>query len=127
MPEGDDDDKLQRVKAILEPIATRFVAQKDVGYDIHIRYDLAQTGSGAGMQFSMKGEINGNRFSESFDLPKDLAYNFASEASRIAEKHGLPRDIEIGATHAEYDLMFEDIRKTLDMKSGDPVKPEHLQ
>lgn len=32
---GDDDAALQRVKALLAPIATRFVAQKDVGYDIH--------------------------------------------------------------------------------------------
>jgi hypothetical protein len=31
------------------------------------------------------------------------------------------------AAHTDYDLMFEDIRQKLDMKSGDPVKPEHLE
>jgi hypothetical protein len=29
--------------------------------------------------------------------------------------------------HGQYDAMFEDIRHKLDMKSGDPVKPEHLE
>nr|WP_314574592.1 DUF5064 family protein [uncultured Pseudomonas sp.] len=108
-------------------IARPALQPDDVGYDIHIHYEAAQTDSGPGMHFTMEGEINGKSFNEAFDLPKDLAYNFASEASRIAEKHGLPRNTEMRAAHAEYDLMFEDIREKLDMKSGDPVKPEHLE
>lgn len=108
-------------------IARPALQPDDVGYDIHIHYEAAQTDSGPGMHFTMEGEINGKSFNETFDLPKDLAYNFASEASRIAEKHGLPRDTEMRAAHADYDLMFEDIRDKLDMKSGDSVKPEHLE
>ncbi|WP_123596139.1 DUF5064 family protein, partial [Pseudomonas fluorescens] len=29
--------------------------------------------------------------------------------------------------HKHYDMMFEDIRKQLDMKSGDPVNLEHFE
>jgi len=107
---------------------TRAALQPDeVGYDIHIRYEVAQTESGQGMHFTIDGEINGKSFSEAFDLPKDKAYNFASEASRVAEKHGLPKDADLHAMDGQYDAMFEDVRDKLDMKSGDPVKPEHLE
>jgi len=29
--------------------------------------------------------------------------------------------------HKQYDQMFEDVRHQLDVKSGDPIKPEHLE
>ncbi|MEQ7917989.1 DUF5064 family protein [Xanthomonas sp. WHRI 1810A] len=104
------------------------VQKDEVGYDIHIRYEVSQTaGSSEGMHFSVEGEIAGNAFSDEFELPKDKAYNFASEASRIAQKHGLPKEVDMHAMHGQYDAMFEDIREKLDMKSGDPVKPEHLE
>jgi len=104
------------------------VQPEDVGYDIHIRYEVSQTAdSGEGMHFSLEGEINGTAFSDEFELPKDKAYNFASEASRITEKHGLPKDTDLHAMQGQYDAMFEDIRDRLNVKSGDPVKPEHLE
>jgi hypothetical protein len=104
------------------------VLPDDGGYDIHIRYEVSQTAdSTEGMHFIVEGEINGQTFTDEFELPKDKAYNFASEASRIAEKHGLPKDVDMHAMHGQYDAMFEDIRHKLDMKSGDPVKPEHLE
>ena len=108
---------------------TRTAVQPDeVGYDIHLRYELCQTADACqGMHFSMEGQINGKTLNEAFDLPKDMAYNFASKASRLAEKHGLPKGTDLHAMHGQYDAMFEDIRDKLDMKSGDPVKPEHLQ
>ncbi len=108
-------------------IARPALQPDDIGYDIHLRYEISQTESGSGMHFTMEGVINGKTINEAFDLPKDKAYNFASKASRIAEKHGLPKDTDLHAMHGEYDAMFEDIRDKLDMKSGDAVKPEHLQ
>jgi hypothetical protein len=33
----------------------------------------------------------------------------------------------IGSMHKHYDAMFEDVRAQLNMKSGDPVNPEHLE
>lgn len=39
---GDDDGELQRVRNLLTPIATRFISQKDVGYDIHAYLQTAR-------------------------------------------------------------------------------------
>ncbi|MFK3796499.1 DUF5064 family protein [Pseudomonas sp. NPDC088444] len=108
-------------------IARPALQPDDVSYDLHIRYEVSQTDSGPGMHFTLKGDINGTAVNESFDLPKDLAYNFASDVSRLAEKHGLPKNTDLHEMHGQYDAMFEDIRDQLDMKSGDPVKPEHLE
>jgi len=107
---------------------TRPALQPDeIGYDLHIRYEVSQTDAGPGMHFTLDGDINGKPVNDAFDLPKDLAYNFASEASRICEKHGLPKNADLHDMHGDYDAMFEDIRDKLDMKSGDAVKPEHLE
>lgn len=108
-------------------IASPAIQPDDVSYNIHLRYEVSQTDSGLGMHFTLEGEINGKAFTETFDLPKDMAYNFASTASRIAEKHGLPKATDLHHMHGDYDAMFEDIRHQLHMRSGDPVKPEHLQ
>jgi len=40
---GDDENEARQVRALLEPIATRFVAQTDAGYDIHAYLRTAQT------------------------------------------------------------------------------------
>lgn len=99
----------------------------DVAYDLHIRYEVVQLDTGAGMHFTLEGEIAGKAVNESFDLLKDKAYNFASQISRLGEKHGLPKATDLHNMHGQYDLIFEDIRDKLDMKSGDAVKPEHLE
>jgi Domain of unknown function (DUF5064) len=100
----------------------------DFGYDINIHYEVRQDAqSGTSMHFSMDGEINGKAFTDEFELPKDMAFNFASEAFHVAVKHGMPKGADLRTMHGQYDAMFEDIRDQLDVKSGDPVKPEHLQ
>jgi hypothetical protein len=38
----------------------------------------------------------------------------------------MPKTASISSLHNIYDMMFEDVRAQLDVKSGDPVKPEHL-
>lgn len=103
--------------------------QADVTYDIHIRYEVNEDAKeGTCMGFTMQGEINGQAFTEQFQLPRDLAFNFAHDASRIAIKHGLPSaDSMPLAMNQDYHRMFEDIRDKLDAKSGEPVKPEHLE
>lgn len=102
---------------------------EDVGYDIHIHYEVQQDPTeGASMHFSMVGNVNGDKFEDEFVLPRDGAFNFASVASKIAIKHGLPNSGGLPlASHSQYDEMFEDIRHKLEIKSGDPVKPEHLR
>ncbi|MEA9977705.1 MULTISPECIES: DUF5064 family protein [unclassified Pseudomonas] len=101
----------------------------DFGYDIHIHYEVHQDPKdGAYMHFSMVGDVNGDAFEDTFDLPRDSAFNFASVANKIAIKHGLPHTATLPlAMHKQYDEMFEDVRAKLAIKSGEPVKPEHLK
>ncbi|MNH43177.1 hypothetical protein D3C79_1050180 [compost metagenome] len=74
------------------------------------------------MHFTMEGEIGGNSFKEEWDMSRDTAFNFASDATRVAQKHGLnPRFGPIMRNHKDYDLMFEDIREKLHTKPGEPV------
>lgn len=80
--------------------------QQDI--NIHIRYEVRQNAeSGAYVHFDMDGEIDGKPFSDSFELPRDTAFNFASDATRVAQKHGLhPKFGAITRVHKEYDAMF---------------------
>jgi hypothetical protein len=97
---------------------------QDISYDIHLRYEVQHDPqAGASMHFDMSGEINGQGFTETFDLPADTACNFASHAERIAHQHGLPKAKVLPVNlHKQYDLMFEDVRSKLDRHSGDPVR-----
>lgn len=105
------------------------LTKDDVSYDLHLEYEVVQDPKeGKGMQFTLHGSIEGKDVKETFFLPKDQAYNFASNVTKILEKNGIPKaHSSLGSSHKFYDLMFEDVRVQLDMKSGDPVKPEHLE
>ena len=96
---------------------------KDVSYDIKLEYKVEQDpNKGKGMLFRMHGSIQGKPVDEPFFLPKEEAYNFASNVTKIAEKYGIPKSMSsIGSVHKHYDLMFEDVRAQLGMKSGEPV------
>lgn len=101
----------------------------DVSYNVHLDYEVSTNDKGEkGILFTMHGSIQGKDMSETFFLPKEEAYNFARDVTRIAEKYGIPKaHSQIGSIHKHYDLMFEDIREQLNMKSGDPVNPEHFE
>jgi len=100
----------------------------DFSYDLKIDYEVVKDPKeGTSMQFTLHGDINGKALKETFTLPKDLAFNFASEAFHIAVKHGMPKNVDLRTMHGHYDRMFEDVRAQLHAKSGDPVKPEHLE
>ncbi|TWD42973.1 DUF5064 family protein [Pseudomonas sp. SJZ131] len=102
---------------------------EDVSYNLCLDYEVSEDPQeGKGMQFTLHGSAQGKDVNESFFLPKDQAYNFASNVTKIVEKYGIPKThSSIGSVHKHYDAMFEDVRVQLDMKSGDPVKPEHLE
>lgn len=104
--------------------------QNDHSYDLKIDYE-AETDpkEGRGIQFRMHGTIEGKTVDEKFFLPKDQVLpSFLMKASRIAQSYLVPphKFETLGSPHKLYDAMFEDIRQKLDVKSGDPVKPEHL-
>ncbi|EJL98288.1 hypothetical protein PMI18_04074 [Pseudomonas sp. GM102] len=101
----------------------------DVNYNVHLNYEVSQDPKkGKGILFTLHGSMQGKDMTETFFLPKEEAYNFANNVTKIAEKYGIPKThSQIGSVHKHYDLMFEDIRKQLDMKSGDPVNLEHFE
>ena len=100
----------------------------DFSYDLCIDYEVVtDPKEGKGMLFKMHGNIEGNDLKEDFFLPKDQAFDFARHATHIAQKYGMPSSASIASMHKTYDEMFEDVRAQLNVKSGDPVKPEHLE
>jgi len=104
------------------------LTKDDHSYNLRIDYEVVQDPKeGRGMQFHLHGSVQDQQIDERFFLPKDQAFDFARHATRIAQKYGMPKNASIGSMHKYYDDMFEDVRKQLDVKSGDPVKPEHLQ
>lgn len=98
----------------------------DVSYDLCIDYEVSQDPKlGKGMLFTLHGSIQGKEVNEPFFLPKDEAYNFASNVTKIAERYGIPKALSsIGSSHKHYDAMFADVREQLHMKPGDPIKTE---
>ncbi|MFF7705997.1 DUF5064 family protein [Pseudomonas sp. NPDC007930] len=105
----------------LEHIASQ---PHDVAYHLDIRYDVQQ---GSGVHFTVQGSIAGKPLDAAFDLPRDLAYNFASEIDKVARKHGLPKTQVVPVSlHKQYDEMFEDIRHKLNMQPGECLSPERL-
>ena len=119
--------------AIFEPghlhIERHALNKDDVSYDLCLDYEVfTHEREGKGMQFTLHGSIQGKDLKEEFFLPKDQAFDFARHAMKIAQKYGMPKIAVLnGSMHKQYDLMFEDVRHQLDVKSGDPVKPEHLE
>ena len=101
----------------------------DVSYNVHVDYEVSKNDKGEkGIQFTLHGSIEGKDLKEPFFLPKEEAYNFASNVTKIAEKYGIPKEkIAIRSSHEHYDSMFEDIRQQLNMKSGDPIDLEKFQ
>lgn len=105
-------------------VATADVPLFSVDLFYKVRQDAVQ---GPMLHVQMKGQVDGKAFEDVFELPRDTAFNFASVATRLAHKHGLPTNSSlIMRSHAEYDLMFEDIRSKLGVVSGDPVNLDHL-
>lgn len=97
-------------------------------FSVDLYYEVRQDPSeGAMLHMRMQGQVDGKAFEEVFELHRDTAYNFASVASRLAHKHGLPTSSLIMRSHSEFDQMFEDIRAKLGAHSGEPVNLDHLQ
>lgn len=102
----------------------------DHSYDLNIEYETAQDpAEGQGIHFRMHGSIEGKAVDEQFFLARDQVLpSFLMLLTRKAQAFlAAPKKFEnLGSPHKIYDFMFEDIRAKLDVKSGDPIKPEHL-
>jgi hypothetical protein len=98
-------------------------------FSLDLYYEVRRDSvEGPMLHMRMQGEVAGEAFEEVFELHRDTAYNFASVATRLAHKHGLPTSHGlIMRGHAEYDQMYEDIRAKLELHSGDAVNLDHLE
>lgn len=109
--------------------ANPFASAEQPVFSIDLYYEVRNDpAEGPMLHMRLQGEVAGKVFEEEFELHRDTAFNFASVASRLAQKHGLPSGSSlIMRGHHEYDLMFEDIRAKLGSHSGDPVNLDHLE
>lgn len=106
------------------PPAMRHAPPFSVDFDYAVRQDAER---GAMLHMRLAGEVDGKPFTEEFELYRDVAYNFASVATRIAARHGLPiKASPVMRGHDEYDKVFADIRAKLHAKPGEPVNLDHV-
>ncbi|GGJ90395.1 DUF5064 family protein [Pseudomonas matsuisoli] len=94
--------------------------------DLHyeIRQDAAE---GPMLSVRVLGNVDGEPFEDAFELHRDSAFDFASVACGLAAKRGLTAESGLVLTqHDEYDQMFEDIRRQLDIEPGDPINFDHF-
>ncbi|MFI8479595.1 DUF5064 family protein [Pseudomonas sp. NPDC078700] len=97
-------------------------------YVVDMYYEIRQDPvEGPMLAVRIVGNCDGKDFEEKFELHRDTAYNFGSVATRAAAKHGIPiNNGLIMRSHKQYDLMFADIRKKLELRSGEAVNLSHL-
>jgi len=101
----------------------------DYSYNLCIDYEVSQDPKGRPRACcsSCTARCRVRTSTKSSILPKDQAFDFARHAMNIAQKYGMPKIATLnGEMHKQYDSMFEDVRHQLNVKPGDPVKPEHL-
>lgn len=92
----------------------------DTGFSIDITYHIAEQGSK--VAFDVQGEANDQPINESFDLPRETAFNFASDIDHLLRRYGVlsPEFMSL-STHHEYDAMFDDIRSQLNAWHGEAI------
>jgi len=106
------------------PESLRLAPPFTIDFYYEVRHDPQE---GPMLHMRLVGEVQGRHFDEEFELYRDVAFNFASAATRVAAKHGLPPNASpIMRSHDEYDKVFADIRKQLHTKPGDPVNLDHI-
>jgi len=117
---------------MFEPGHLRHASPNDLANQRAFTFDLyyevrIDANEGPMLHCRMTGEVAGDAFEESFELHSDTAFNFASVATRLAARQGLPSNTSlIMHNHHEFDAMFADIRHQLGAHSGDPVNLNHL-
>lgn len=103
------------------------VQPRDVAYRLDITYEPQNAANGTIMHFQVTGDIAGRSVDAGLDLPRDLAFNFASDIDHLARQHGLPATQVVPISlHQQYDAMFKDVQDKLERHPGDTIAPEHL-
>ncbi|MFV3305911.1 DUF5064 family protein [Pseudomonas sp. NY15181] len=97
-------------------------------YLIRLNYQVENPASrDARVKFQLEGEIDGQPFKDDFDLPGDIAFNFASSATRLLRRHGLRLcQGPVVRFRKEHDQVFDDLRRQLRAESGRPVDLQRM-
>tara|TARA_R100001377_G_scaffold55940_1_gene33226 strand:- start:1204 stop:1653 length:450 start_codon:yes stop_codon:yes gene_type:complete len=120
----------QETTKMFEPghlhLARMRLLESDIGFHIDITYRLIDQGKR--MRFDVQGQINEEAIEEYFELPRETAFNFASDIDHLLRRHGAlsPEFLSL-SEHKEYDAMFSDIRDKLHAWHGetiDPIQPK---
>lgn len=97
-------------------------------YLIHLSYQVENPGRrDALVKFELAGEIDGQPFSDGFDLPGDIAFNFAGSATRLLRRHGLHMCRgPVLRFRKEHDQVFDGLRRQLRAEPGQPVDLQRM-
>ncbi|WP_313024126.1 DUF5064 family protein [Pseudomonas lopnurensis] len=72
--------------------------------------------------FHLRGEIGQIRVDEQFRMHRDVACNFLQRIRQCLRRHGVPvRSDVVFGFHRLYDPLFEDLRRQLHCRAGEPV------
>ena len=103
-------------------LARMRLLESDIGFHIDITYRLIDQGKR--VRFDVQGQINEEAIEEYFELPRETAFNFASDIDHLLRRHGAlsPEFLSL-SEHKEYDAMFSDIRDKLNAWHGETIDP----
>lgn len=97
-------------------------------YLVRLHYQVENPASrDARVRFQLDGEIDGRPFKDDFELPGDIAFNFASSATRLLRRHGLRLCRgPVVRFRKEHDQVFDDLRRLLRAEPGKPVDLQRM-
>lgn len=94
----------------------------DPGFRLSLDYQVQHEAADCRVDFELQGEVAGRQLHECFSLRRDVAYNFLQSAGRCLRRRGIRANHPaLFAFHADYDLMFADLRRQLQADCGEPV------
>ncbi|AGA84885.1 DUF5064 family protein [Stutzerimonas stutzeri] len=77
--------------------------------------------------FHLRGEVGQIVVDEQFRMHRDVACNFLQKIRQCLRQHGAPvRSDVVFGFHRLYDPLFEDLRRQLRIRSGEPVDLERF-
>ncbi|MBB4866249.1 hypothetical protein HNP46_005154 [Pseudomonas nitritireducens] len=97
-------------------------------YRIRLSYAVENAASrDAVVKFELEGEIDGLPFRDGFELPGDIAFNFAGSATRVLRRHGLRVcSGPVLRFRQEHDRVFDDLRRQLKAAPGTPIDLQRM-
>lgn len=106
----------------------RVAIGRQPGYRLNLDYAVSRRDNGTYVHFDLDGEVGGRPLHDSFELHRDVAYNFLHVAADCLRRRGipLPGQAMLFGAHRDYDRLFADLRRQLDVHSGEPIDLERF-